>query len=133
MISEIPPAPAAPVLLAAPPETVELNKISVIAHSSYQSLSTYVMVAVEEAEPAPAPAAAVPVIEALPEEPVIEADEPALPEALDRTPMALRLGVMDAVLAMEERARWQYWVPKAMTVAASLAFGQASLAQSRTP
>ena len=132
MISEIPPAPAAPVLLAAPPETVELNKISVIAHSSYQSLSTYVMVAVEEAEPAPAPAAAVPVIEALPEEPVIEADEPALPEALDRTPMALRLGVMDAVLAMEERARWQYWVPKAMTVLASPE-PQASLAQSRTP
>lgn len=91
-------------------------------------------VAVEEAEPAPAPAAAVPVSEELPEEPVAEAPlaEP-VGLALERMPMALRLGVWLAPLAIEERARWQYWVPKAMTVAASLAFGQAWLAQSRTP
>jgi len=93
---------------------------------------TYVTVAVEEAEPAPAPAAAVPVSEELPEE-VMEGFAPPTTVAEDKMLRALKLGVGLAVLAIEERARWQYWVPKAMTVAASLAFGQAWLAQSRTP
>jgi len=51
-------------------------------------------------------------------------------EALSRTESALAPVVGEG--EAEARACWQYWVPKAMTVAASSA-PQASLAQSRTP
>ena len=60
-------------------------------------------------------------------------DSLPLPVAEERTESPEALGVPEAVEEYWLMAIWQYCVPNAMTVCASLSFGQAWLAQSRTP
>jgi len=110
-------------LLADPLVTVELKKtVSISLSARKGKFATHVTVAVEEAPAPTTPAAPVVVAFAVP-------DALARTESADAETVVLPL----AVAEREARALAQYWVPKEMTVCASVAFWQAWFAQSRTP